>query len=89
MMKIAMVLLSVAIAAGISEVGLMLFFRNRFVTFDDERTLLYRYDRNLGGFQYRTAKTSFLPHGLSLSKTTAKASGLRNGAPTTSAASFF
>lgn len=60
MMKIAMVLLSVAIAAGISEVGLMLFFRNRFVTFDDERTLLYRYDRNLGWFPIPNSKDQFL-----------------------------
>jgi hypothetical protein len=59
-MRAALVVLSVFIAAVLAELGLMVFFRDRFVTFDDERTLLYRYDRTLGWFPIPNSKDRFL-----------------------------
>ena len=60
LMKLALALLSVIIAAALAELCLMLFFRGQFATFDDERSLLYRYDRTLGWFPIANSKDRFL-----------------------------
>ena len=59
-LKLALVLLGLIIAIVVAEVGLMLFFRSHFSTFEDERTLLYRYDRTLGWFPIANSKDQFL-----------------------------
>jgi hypothetical protein len=59
-LKFALLLLGLVIALAVAEVGLMVFFRGHFVTFEDERTLLYRYDRTLGWFPIANSKDQFL-----------------------------
>lgn len=51
LMKLAVLVGSVAVACGLAEAGLRLFFKSRFppVT-EDERSLMYCYDRQLGWF---------------------------------------
>ena len=58
--KLGLLLVGLVIALVVAEVGLMLFFRSHFVTFEDERTLLYRYDRTLGWFPIANSKDRFL-----------------------------
>src|ERR1035438_2281156 len=48
--KLALLALSFALAAGLGEIGLRLFFRDRFFVFEDERNLLCQYDPQLGWF---------------------------------------
>jgi hypothetical protein len=48
--KVLLLALSVVMAAALAEVGLRLFFRDRFILFQDERKLLYKYDPELGWF---------------------------------------
>jgi len=48
--KLAALVLSLLIASGLAEVGLRLFFRRDFAVFQDERDLMYRYDKALGWF---------------------------------------
>ena len=43
-------LVSVTIAAFLGEAGLRLFFRKELALPDDERSLMYRYDKTLGWF---------------------------------------
>jgi hypothetical protein len=59
-LRLLLLMLSIVIAVALAEVGLMLFFRSHFVSFEDERTLLYRYDRTLGWFPIANSKDQFL-----------------------------
>jgi hypothetical protein len=49
-LKLVLLALSFALAAGLGEIGLRLFFRDRFFVFEDERKLLCQYDPQLGWF---------------------------------------
>ncbi len=59
-LRLLLFLVSLIIAAALAEVILMLFFRSSFATYEDERTLLYRYNPTLGWFPIPNSKDQFL-----------------------------
>src|SRR6266702_2666891 len=58
--RVLMVLLSCLISTALAELGLRSFFRQRFFIYQDEKSLLYRYDRILGWFPIANAREQFL-----------------------------
>jgi hypothetical protein len=49
-LKLLALIVSLALAMGLAEITLRLFFRNRLAYVRDERSLLYHYDKTLGWF---------------------------------------
>jgi hypothetical protein len=54
--KPVLLALSLALTAGLGEISLRLFFRDRFLVFEDERNLLCQYDPQLGWFPIPNAR---------------------------------
>lgn len=59
-LKLLTLILALLAAAALSEAVLRLFFRQNFFDFQDERTLLYRYDKLLGWFPLAGSKDRLL-----------------------------
>ena len=59
-MRLALVLGSLLVAAVLAELVLTLFFQERFAFFEDERSLLYRYHATLGWFPIPNSHDRFM-----------------------------
>jgi hypothetical protein len=57
--KVTLVAVAVLFSAVLAEIGLRCFWRRDFVTTDDEHTLLYRYDPELGWFPQANGHRQF------------------------------